>query len=336
MKHLIFLFVDHFEPKEPSDIEAWMARYPRMAERFADASGRRPRHTWFYDAADPAVLDALGELCRAGYGEIELHLHHSFDTADGFREKIEERKRVYAEHGALITVGETPVRTFGFIHGKWSLDNSRGEAHCGVNNELQLLRESGCYADFTFPAWGAMQPSMTNAIYYAADDPAKPKSYDTGHRVAVGEKSSGDLMIFQGPGRLSGVPRKAACVPGLTWLADHLMLTCGVAAHQPPTPSRIDRWVNANVHVEGRPEWVFVKVHAHGARGADFETFFGRPAAVMHEHLSRRYDDGANWRLHYATARETFNIVKAAEAGKTGDPDDYRDFAITPYRNTAG
>ena len=92
--------------------------------------------------------------------------------------------------------------------------------------------------------------------------------------------------------------------------------------------------MKANINVEGQPEWVFVKVHAHGARGADFETFFGRPAAVMHEHLNRRYNDGANWRLHYATAREAFNIVKAAEAGKTGDPDDYRDFAIAPYRNT--
>ena len=334
MRHLIFLFVDHFEPGDPSDLEAWAANYPRMAGKFADARGRPPRHTWFYDATDPAVLNALGALCRAGYGEIELHLHHAFDTPDGFREKIETRKRLYAEHGALITSGPKPVRTFGFIHGKWSLDNSRGDAHCGVNNELQLLRETGCYADFTFPAWGAMQPSMKNAIYYAADDPARPKSYDTGRRVAVGEKPSGDLMIFQGPGRLSGVPPKAARIPGLAWLADRLMLTCGVAAHQPATPSRIDRWVKANVHVAGQPEWVFVKVHAHGAREADFDAVFGQSAAAMHEYLNRRYNDGVNWRLHYVTAREAFNIVKAAEAGRTGDPDDYRDFGIAPYRNT--
>ena len=34
-----------------------------------------------------------------------------------------------------------PVSTFGFVHGKWSLDNSRGDEHCGVNNELAVLRE---------------------------------------------------------------------------------------------------------------------------------------------------------------------------------------------------
>ena len=37
--------------------------------------------------------------------------------------------------------------------------------------------------------------------------------------------------------------------------------------------------------------------------------------------------------LHYVTAREAFNIVKAAEAGKTGNPNDYRDFFISPPAN---
>ena len=37
---------------------------------------------------------------------------------------------------------------FGFIHGNWCLDNSRADGRwCGLNNELILLRELGCYAD---------------------------------------------------------------------------------------------------------------------------------------------------------------------------------------------
>ena len=200
MKHLMFLFVDHFEPENAEQLAAWVDRYPQTVNRFEDADGRSPRHSWFYDKEDASVLEGLAALCRKGFGEVELHLHHGHDTADGLREKLARRKRVYGEHGALITTDAEPKRTFGFIHGKWCLDNSRGDAFCGVNNELIVLKECGCYADFTFPAWGPMQPARTNAIYYATDDPERPKSYDTGVPVAVGAEPSGDLMIVQGPG----------------------------------------------------------------------------------------------------------------------------------------
>ena len=35
-------------------------------------------------------------------------------------------------------------------------------------------------------------------------------------------------------------------------------------------------------------------------------------------------------KLHYVTAREVFNLVKAAEAGKSGDPNPFRDFVLPP------
>ena len=164
MRHLIFLFADHFEPRSAEAVAAWKEGYPEVAKAFTDSDGRSPRHTWFYDGEDPAVLDSLGALCRMGLGEIEVHLHHGHDTADGLREKLERRKAAYARSGALITAGPNPVSTFGFVHGKWSLDNSRGDEHCGVNNELAVLREANCYADFTFPAWGRMQPKKHNSM----------------------------------------------------------------------------------------------------------------------------------------------------------------------------
>ena len=53
---------------------------------------------------------------------------------------------------------------FAFIHGNWSLDNSRPDGRwCGLNNELILLRELGCYADFTLPS----APSDTQACVLA-------------------------------------------------------------------------------------------------------------------------------------------------------------------------
>ena len=41
------------------------------------------------------------------------------------------------------------------------------------------------------------------------------------------------------------------------------------------------------------------------------------------------------YRLHYVTAREAFNIAKAAEAGHSGNPDDYRDFLHPKPANRA-
>jgi len=333
VRHLIFIFADHFEPRDPEVVRAWAEGYTRLASAHADATGRPPQHTWFYDGEDPAVLAALAGLCRRGLGEIEVHLHHSHDSPHGLREKLERRKRLFGEHGALVTAGPKPSHTFGFIHGKWSLDNSRGDAFCGVNNELQVLREAGCYADFTFPAWGRMQPSKRRSIYYATDDPQRPKSYDTGTDVEKGRPPSGDLMIFQGPGDLSGVPPSLARLGPLVRLVDRLRLTCAVDRHLPPWPGRIERWVRANVHVKGRPEWVFVKVHTHGARPENFQSYFGEHGRMLHGFLERRFTAAEGWRLHYATAREAYNMVKAAEAGRPGDPDACRDFALAPYQN---
>ena len=53
----------------------------------------------------------------------------------------------------------------------------------------------------------------------------------------------------------------------------------------------------------------------------------------MHDGLSyleRRYNDGENFILHYVTARELYNLVKAAKAGRQGDPEEYRDYLVKP------
>src|SRR5262249_30241644 len=39
------------------------------------------------------------------------------------------------------------------------------------------------------------------------------------------------------------------------------------------------------------------------------------------------------FRLHFATAREAYNMVKAAEAGLTGNPNDYREFSVPSPAN---
>jgi len=52
----------------------------------------------------------------------------------------------------------------------------------------------------------------------------------------------------------------------------------------------------------------------------------------MFSYLEKAYNDGIRYRLHYVTAREVYNIVKAAEDGMTGDPHQYRDYRIPLMR----
>ena len=76
---------------------------------------------------------------------------------------------------------------YGFIHGDWALNNSGKDGkYCGVNNELEILQQTGCYADFTFPSCDRCNPAQINAIYYADVTRHVPKAYSRGIPVRAG------------------------------------------------------------------------------------------------------------------------------------------------------
>ena len=337
--HVMFCFVDHFEPMwkqadlatQRARVDRWCRDYRVLAAGHRDADGRPPQHSFFYPEEEyrEEHLDKLAALCADGYGELEIHLHHDNDTEENFRSVMQRFCAVLHEkHGGLSRDPQSGKLRFAFIHGNWSLDNSRADGRwCGLNNELILLRELGCYADFTLPsAPSDTQTRTSNSIYYATDDPLAPKSHDVGEPVRVGGKASGDLMIVQGPLALNWRERRFGMVPRIE--------NSDVRKGCPPTPARVDAWVRTGIHVTGRPEWVFVKVHTHGTQERDMDTLLGPAADAMHAHLERAYNDGANHVLHYVSAREMYNIIKAAEAGKTGNPAAYRDFELPPPRSS--
>jgi hypothetical protein len=331
--HLMFLMVDHFEPTKEQNVQPWLSGFPGVASRHRDGDGRHPRYSWFFPIENFEVnepfVERIGELCRRGFGEIEMHLHHHGDTAETLRKKIRQGIEDLQQYGALRTVdGKT---AFGFIHGNWALDNSvhiNGRDRCGVNNELTILREEGCFADFTFPAAGSTaQPDKVNTLYYAHDDPLRPKSYRTGIEVEAGRAPGGDLLIFQGPLSINWSDWRHIVYPAIESASIH--------GANPPLDRRIRQWVRAGIHVRGRPDWIFVKVHTHGASPGNWAMYFDQEwMERLFTTLELEYNDGGDYRLHYVTAREAYNIVKAAEAGMTGDPNDYRDFLVLPYENT--
>ncbi len=328
---VLFMIADHFEPghggvpaeQEAARVAAWLEGYPRLAERFTDADGRPPRHTWFFPPHyNLAHLGRLNSLVHAGLGEIELHLHHGHDTPESLAAALARHVADYHRYGALLTAEDAPRAAFAFVHGNWSLNNAGGPADCGVNDELKLLAGAGCFADFTLPSGYATQTRTINAIYYACSRPDRPKGHDRGTPARVGGRPSGDLLLIQGP---LGFHRR--------WPTPRIE-NASLTVENPATAARVAGWVATGVHVVGRPEWVFVKLHAHGAPERDWPALFGEQAIRMHETLQRRFNDGRRYRLHYVTAREAYNIAKAAEAGHDGDAGRFRDFLVPPYVNT--
>lgn len=333
-KHVLFCFVDHYEPQwgrnisleqERARVDRWFNDYPAVAGQFKDADGCFPKHCFYYPEEEyrHEHLAKISDLCYRGFGEIEVHLHHDNDTSDNLRQTLSNfTEMLHREHGAFVRNPETGKLSYSFIHGNWCLNNCRPDGRwCGVNDELIVLKETGCYADFTFPsAPSDTQPAMVNAIYYAKDKPGQPNSHNIGQPVAVNGQPWGDLMLITGPIGLNWKVRKKGIFPQIE--------NSDIRTSMPPTPERVDLWVQSDIHVQGRPEWIFVKVHTHGTQEEDMDTLLGAPFASMCEHLQAKYNDGKNYVLHYVSAREMYNIAKAAEAGKSGNPNDFRDYVI--------
>ncbi len=326
---------DHFEPGTRGAEQAvalermqrWNTEFPKLIEPFRDADNVRPRHTFFFPSEqyDPEIMSRLETLCAASEGECELHLHHKNDTAETMRTKLRDGCEKLARHGFLSRDKSGQVR-YAFIHGNWALDNSHPQGlNCGVTNELAVLQETGCYADFTMPS--APHPTQTrtiNSIYYARGT-AKPKSHDTGTPAQTGRKpDENEFLLVQGPLGLNWTRRKFGLLPRLE--------NADLTGANPPTPDRMKLWMNLGIHVTGQPDWVFIKLHTHGALPANMPTMLGDPIRRFHEHLLREYNDGKKYRLHYVSAREMVNIIHAAEAGETGNAGQFRNYRYLTAR----
>ena len=337
---------DHFEPFHHTDkdhalrrVRDWQNRFPEICKRFRDHDGQAPRHTFFYpiEQYDEAIVQGLAEICQTTGSEVEIHLHHDNDTEDGLREAIRAGIHHFANH-QLLSQDEHQIPSYAFIHGNWALDHSDPEGrHCGVRRELQLLKETGCYGDFTMPS--APHPTQTqtvNQIYYGVETESA-KSHNTGYRVTAPRPNasstlkeihstralrnrSDHLLLVQGPLGLNWKRRKWGILPRLE--------NADLTGKNPPTPDRLHIWLRNAIHVQNRPEWLFVKLHCHGAINPNRNMLLGDPMQAFHQHLADLARVGSPLRFHYVSAREMVNIIHAAEDGKTGDPNAFRNYLI--------
>jgi len=309
-KHIYLCVCDHYEPYwNKADkvtarrrIQRWLDEYPKIADKYRDSDGNILKWSFFYPEEEYQKddLDALASLCHAGYGEVEIHLHHDNDTSENLRRTLTDFKyRLHEQHGLLSVDKSTGEIVYGFIHGNWALCNSRKDGRwCGVNDEIKILQETGCYADFTMPsAPSDTQTRKVNSIYYAVDNPGLPKSHDWGVDAEVGKAGDGLLMV-QGPLALDWGRRKFGVVPRI----EH----SGLMGNFGPSSERGKLWVGAGVSVKGAPEHVFVKLYTHGTQEDVMRTLFDECGI---ERLMESMA-GMGVPIHFVSAWEMVNHIK--------------------------
>lgn len=348
-QHVLLCVADHFEPfgkcicpdgraeggRSVQDarqaVASWCSSFKDACRDACDSDGRQPRHTFFYpwDEYDPGCLDLLREFCAEGWGELEVHLHHRNDTAASLRRRLMDCKRTYAEkHGFLGRCPQKGIPRFAFVHGNWALCNARPDGDwCGVDAEIEVLRETGCYADFTFPsAPSRTQPSFVNAVYYGGD----PREGERGHRLlkwcaagdVVDEEHQG-LLFIPGPLGLNWSSRKGGILPRLE--------NGELSVANPATLIRMKHWMRIQVQVLGCPEWIIVKLHTHGMGERSRDAICGPAMTRFYDalRLDAQLRDSP-YSLHFVTARELTNVVMAAMKGHRGDPRPFFDDGIAP------
>lgn len=304
---------DHFEPKwrraglstAQSRVALWRAGWPGITKRCRpDSVGNTPRYTFFFPEEEyhPTLIEPLAEMVRDGIADVEVHLHHDGEGRQNFVDRISNFCRVlHSEHGLLRN--SNGKLTFGFIHGNWALDNSRPDGRCcGLNDEIRVLRDLGCYADFTMPSGDSpTQARLVNAIYYCNGDPYRKKSYDAGIPVTPGGGVKGDLLMISGP-------------IGMRW-RDRLLprLETGELRYgNVATPYRVRRWVELAPRI-GTDS--FIKLFTHGAQERNSSALLH---GVLESGFNMLVEEAARrgCAVHFVTSWQMYRAIEALGQGR--------------------
>jgi hypothetical protein len=342
--HLIIALADHFEPAidprggaarvpradQVQRLEEWCREYPKLVDRWRDHDGRPFVHSYFYPAEqyDEGLIAMLAEHCQAGWGEIEVHLHHGIptpDTAENTRALLSRfRDDLAFRHGCLASEEGSETLKYAFVHGNFALANSAEGRFCGVDSEMAVLAETGCYADMTLPTspFHPSQTRKTNSLYECAGSLHEKAPQRAGRDLRVGTAPSVLPLIVQGPLLMDWGRGKR---PGIE--------NASITRSNPLSVRRLELWKSAAITVDGRPDWLFIKLHCHGMDPSQKDAVLGEG---MRRFLEAAVQGAAERRetLHFVSAREMVNMILAACDGRTGDPGQYRDYRFRRWSET--
>jgi hypothetical protein len=189
---------------------------------------------------------------------------------------------------------------------------------------MAVLAETGCYADMTLPTapGRSAQTAKINSLYECALPLSQAVPHRRGRDLRVSRPPRTFPLIIQGPltvdfGR-GGKPK---------------MDNASITRKNPLSVRRLGLWKSAAVSVLGRPDWLFIKLHAHGMNPWHKDSVAGEPMRNFLEELVRGAGDRKET-LHFTSAREMVNIILAACDGREGDPGQYRDYRFKRFRDT--
>ncbi|HVF55412.1 MAG TPA: hypothetical protein VM934_04630 [Pyrinomonadaceae bacterium] len=339
--HLMIALADHFEPSyvpgapsgtfAPADeqrrrLDEWCRVYPKAFDKWRDAEGQPFRHTYFYPAEqyERWQLDQLAEHCQDGWGEVEIHLHHGVeapDTSENTRRMLADFRDTLVSHGCLSRWDGEGEARYAFVHGNWALANSAGGACCGVDDEMRILADTGCYADMTLPsAPDIAQVPKINALYECGRPLEGRAPHRDGRDLRSGVAPQVYPLIIGGPLGLD-FGRRVRGVP-VPYIENSILTT-----RRPATMERLRHWREAGITVHGRPDWLFIKLCCHGMDPRDREAMLGELMQKFLAELTEGASDGG-YQVHFVTAREMVNVILAACDGREGNPGDYRDYRL--------
>lgn len=339
--HVLIAVADHFEPcilpgvheqfapfpEQERRLEHWCHEYPKALSAFPDREGFYFRHTFFYPAEhyEQSLISRLADHCREGWGEVEIHLHHGLqqpDTRENTKSVIEVYRDALVQHGCLSKWEGTGPARFAFVHGNWALANSARGRYCGVDEELQLLADAGCYADFTLPsAPSPAQIRKINSLYETGLPLEHRAAHRQGRDLSVGHSPEIFPLNIQGPLMLNFGAKNSRRIPlGIE--------NSELSGSNPPTLNRFWLWWDASIQVAGRPDWLFMKLHCHGMDPRDESAMYGQAAQKFLRELMELEKESGKFRLHFVTAREMVNVILAACDGRDGNPGEYRDYRL--------
>jgi hypothetical protein len=338
--HLVIGVADHFEPmtragasgeridfrEQERRLKKWCREYPTAVGAWRDDEGQPLRHTYFYPAEDydEALIDRLADHCHSGWGEIGIHLHHGVeapDTAEKTTRALVEFRDALAARGCLAQKNGAGPPRYAFAHGNWALANSDHGRFCGVDDEMQILADTGCYADFTLPAPSSAQIAKINALYECALPLNQCAPHRRGFDLQCGRAPSTFPLIIQGPLMIDFCRRKRGwAIPGIE--------NGELSGINPPTMRRLQLWRDAAITVQGRPDWLFIKLHCHGMEPRDEPAMLRSSIQNFLRELVEGLRNRSQYRVHFVTMREMVNIILATCDGREGNPGEYRDYCF--------
>ncbi len=316
-----FIFICRPYGGSPVDLNTVLTELADLASDHTDSDSVHLKMTFALHSlySDSVEFSILSQWCGDQSSELELLLPCEVLKGRLFREALHRSVKRLNSLGWARTI-DAEIRL--------AVVRERCENEhewISLQRQIRALKDIGCYADMSFPDIGIRdQPVRINTICYMSSVASDP--FVDRMALRTGEVGIGDLVVIDGPLLIDWTDWRHRFGP----LVEDGRLT----PMNPPDPCRAGSWIRANVHVIGQPNWIFAKLKiaevSNVASVRKFREWLDRTLT----YLETMYRDNEAYRLHYVTAREMYNISKAAEAGRTGDAGAFRNYIIAPYEAT--